>query len=95
MKRRRRLWHIIRKTKVIEELVGLLISMVLFAILLARLEPGVATFGDGFWYTFSVVTTIGFGDIVVVTVVVLIIVIVIIIIIINIILAVAVDSRSS
>lgn len=69
MKRRRRLWHIIKKTKVIEELVGLLISMVLFAILLARLEPGIATFGDGFWYTFSVVTTIGFGDIVVVTVV--------------------------
>lgn len=65
--KRRRLWHIIRKTKVIEELIGLLASMMIIAIFLTRLEPGIATYGDGLWYTFAVVTTIGFGDIVVVT----------------------------
>ncbi len=63
----RRLWHIIRKTKVIEELIGLLASMMIFAIFLTRLEPGIMSYGDGLWYTFAVVTTIGFGDIVVVT----------------------------
>lgn len=64
---RRRLWHIIRKTKVIEEFTGLLFSMLIFAIFLTRLEPGIQTYGDGLWYTFAVVTTIGFGDVVVVT----------------------------
>lgn len=65
--KRRRLWHIIRKTKVIEELIGLLTSMMIFAIFLTRIEPNIQTYGDGLWYTFAVVTTIGFGDIVVVT----------------------------
>jgi len=65
--KRRRLWHIIRKTKVIEELIGLLASMMIIAMFLTRLEPGIVTYGDGLWYTFAVVTTIGFGDIVVVT----------------------------
>lgn len=65
--KRSKLWHIIRKTRVIEELLGLLSSMMLFAFFLVRLEPGITTYGDGLWYTFAVVTTIGFGDIVVVT----------------------------
>ena len=30
-------------------------------------EPAIETFGDGLWYSFSVVTTIGFGDKVVVS----------------------------
>jgi voltage-gated potassium channel len=67
LKQKRRLWNIIRKTKVIEEMSGLLISMIIFAFLLVRIEPNINSFGDGLWYTFAVVTTIGFGDIVVVT----------------------------
>lgn len=65
--RRRRLWHIIRKTKVIEELSGLFALMLVFAFILNLAEPNIESYGDGLWYTFAVVTTIGFGDIVVVT----------------------------
>jgi hypothetical protein len=67
MKQRRKLWHIIRKTKVIEEFSGLLFTILIFSFLLARIEPNIQTFGDGLWYAFAVVTTIGFGDIIVVT----------------------------
>lgn len=28
-------------------------------------EPGIHSFGDGFWYCYAVITTIGFGDVVV------------------------------
>ncbi len=38
------------------------ISMIMFFI-----EPGIKTFGDGIWYCFSVMSTIGFGDITAVT----------------------------
>ncbi len=65
--KQRGLWRIIRKTKVIEELTGLFIMMLLFALILTAVEPGIKTYGNGLWYTFAVVTTIGFGDIVVVT----------------------------
>lgn len=65
--KRKRLWHIIKTTKVLEELVILSITMVIFAFILLLIEPEITSFGDALWYTFSVVTTIGFGDIVVVT----------------------------
>ncbi len=61
--KRKRLWHIIRKTKVIEEMSGLLLLMLVFALILKGVEPNINTYGDGLWYTFAVVTTIGFGDI--------------------------------
>lgn len=51
--KRRRLWHIIRKTKVIEELVGLLASMMIIAIFLTRLEPGIASYGEAYGIHFS------------------------------------------
>ena len=33
-------------------------------------EPGIDSFGDGFWYCYAVVTTVGFGDVVATTTVV-------------------------
>lgn len=69
MKKHRRLWHIIRTTKVIEEVVGLFVLMVIVSLVLSRIEPGITNFEDALWFSFSVVTTIGFGDIVVVTLV--------------------------
>lgn len=69
MKKQRRLWHIIRTTKVIEELIGLFVLMMIVSVVLNRVEPGISNFGDALWFSFSVVTTIGFGDIVVVTLV--------------------------
>lgn len=67
--KRKRLWHIIKTTKVIEELIILSVTMLLFALILHLIEPNITSFGDALWYTFSVVTTIGFGDVVVVTVI--------------------------
>lgn len=40
------------------------------AVLLRFIEPQIETFGDGFWYCFVAATTIGFGDIYVVTAIV-------------------------
>ena len=36
--------------------------MVGAAIVFMHYEEKVATFGDGLWYLFAIVTTIGFGD---------------------------------
>ena len=54
--------RIIRKTYVLEILYGLLILMVTFSFYFMLSEEGIATFWDGMWYSFAVVTTIGFGD---------------------------------
>lgn len=65
--KRRRLIHIIKETKVIEELIGLGILISIFSLIFLRIEPNVITYIDALWYSFAVVTTIGFGDIVIVT----------------------------
>ena len=50
-----------------EILAGLMIAVVGASILLPAFEPGITTFGDGLWYSFMLVTTIGFGDMTAVT----------------------------
>lgn len=54
---------IMKKTYVFEILYGLLILLVTFSFYFYLMEPGFTSFGDGLWYSFAVVTTIGFGDI--------------------------------
>ena len=54
---------IVRKTYAAEIISGLLLMMVTFSYLLKFYETSIATFWDGLWYCFAVVTTIGFGDI--------------------------------
>ena len=41
--------------------------MVAFSFILPKFEPDINTFWDGMWYCFTVITTIGFGDMVAVT----------------------------
>jgi len=60
---------VIRKTYVGEILFGLLLLIVAFSIVLMRLEESIHTFGDGLWYCFMVVTTIGFGDLTAVSII--------------------------
>ena len=62
------LFKIIRKTYAAEVLVGLLALMVSSSIVFMHLEQGFNSFGDGMWYCFSIVTTIGFGDIIATTI---------------------------
>ena len=53
---------IILRTYALEILFGLMSMMVCFALVFMYLEPSIENFGDGLWYCFAVVTTIGFGD---------------------------------
>ena len=56
------LLKIIRKTFVGEILFGLITLIFVFSLLFYTMEEGFATYGDALWYSFAVVTTIGFGD---------------------------------
>ncbi len=59
------LLKIIRETYIFEILYGLIILMITFSFYFYLMEPGVTSFGDGLWYSFAIITTIGFGDVVV------------------------------
>ena len=62
------LFKIITNTFSLEVLFGLLVIIVCFSIILAKVEPAaspeatIQSFPDALWYCFAVVTTIGFGD---------------------------------
>ena len=56
------LFKIIVSTFSLEILFGLLTTIICFSIVLQTVEPGIPTFPDALWYSFAVVTTIGFGD---------------------------------
>ena len=56
------LLKIIRTTYVFEILYGMVILIVSFSFYFMIMEDKIQTFGDGLWYSFAVVTTIGFGD---------------------------------
>ena len=59
--------EVIARSYTAEILFGLLIVVTGAAILLPAIEPSIKTFGDGLWYSFMLVTTIGFGDMTAVT----------------------------
>ena len=56
------LFKIILRTFALEVILGLLTLMVAFSLIFMLYEPTIVTFGEGLWYSFAVVTTIGFGD---------------------------------
>ena len=56
------LFKIALSTYSLEILFGLLTLMVCFSLIFPMIEEGITNFGDGLWYCFAVVTTIGFGD---------------------------------
>ena len=53
---------IIRKTFAAEILFGLVLLIGSFSFVFQALEPDIKTYFDAIWFCFSVVTTIGFGD---------------------------------
>ena len=59
--------RVIVKTYAAEILAGLMIAVVGASVLLPIFEPGIESFADGLWYSFMLVTTIGFGDLTAVT----------------------------
>ena len=63
---------IVLSTFSLEIIFGLLTMIICFSIVLSAIEPaeaGFGSFGDALWYSFAVVTTIGFGDVVATTLV--------------------------
>jgi hypothetical protein len=61
------LLKIVFRTFAFEIILGLLTMMVASALVFSLFEVNIPTFADGLWYSFAVVTTIGFGDYVAVT----------------------------
>ena len=58
---------IIRKTYAGEILFGLLLLTISFSMVFYRTEDAFSSYGDALWYSFAIITTIGFGDYTVVT----------------------------
>ncbi len=55
--------NIIRETYVAEILLGLLLMIIACSTIFSTLEESMGGYGDALWYSFALVTTIGFGDI--------------------------------
>ena len=62
MRRLRRLWNILKNTGVDKILIGFGIFVLLMSGVFTVVEPQMKTYGDSLWYSFSVITTVGFGD---------------------------------
>ena len=57
------LMNIIRETYVLEIVLGLLLMIIACSSIFTTLEENMADYWDALWYSFALVTTIGFGDI--------------------------------
>lgn len=67
MKRLRVLKNILVKTNTHKILITYLIFVLFCALLILFIEPKISTYGDALWYLYAVISTAGFGDIVVTT----------------------------
>ena len=67
MKKIRLACNILKKMNVDKIAVSFFFLIIIASIILARFEPEIKNIWDGLWYCFISFTTIGFGDIVVVT----------------------------
>ena len=56
------LMKIIRKTYAFEVLYGLVVLILSFSVYFMIMEEKIVTYEDALWYSFAIVTTIGFGD---------------------------------
>ena len=59
--------NVFKKSLVKEIVLGLLIIIILCSLYFTTAEPEITSYVDSLWYSFSVITTIGFGDIYVTT----------------------------
>lgn len=61
------MWNVLKRTGTDKLLYGYLLAFIVIAILIVIVEPNINSVQDGIWYCFSVMTTIGFGDLLSVT----------------------------
>ena len=67
MKRLKVLKNILVRTNTHKILITYLIFVLLSAVLVLFVEPQISSYGDALWYLYAVISTAGFGDIVVTT----------------------------
>lgn len=67
MKKLRILKAILIRTRASEILLGYLVFVLAAAFLIVLAEPDIHTYGDALWYCYAVISTAGFGDVVVTT----------------------------
>ncbi len=67
MKRIRVLRNILVRTKTNRILIAYLVFVLLSALLILLFDPSITRYGDALWYCYAVISTAGFGDIVVTT----------------------------
>lgn len=65
MKGLRILVRILKQTGATRILLGFFVLYFLCALIIWLREPQIKTYGDGLWYCYAVITTIGFGDVIV------------------------------
>ena len=63
------LWRVLKRTRADKLVYCYLILLVIISFAIWIIEPNINSFVDSLWYCFSVLTTIGFGDIIAVTLV--------------------------
>lgn len=69
MKRSKIIKNILKRTGALKILYGFIIMLLCIAFAIMLAEPEINTYADSIWYCFSVITTIGFGDVIAVTIV--------------------------
>ena len=69
MKKLRVLRSVLVRTHTMEILLSYLIFFLLAALAVCLAEPAIETYGQGLWYCYAVMSTVGFGDLVAVTLV--------------------------
>ena len=67
MKKLKLIGGILRHTRADRVIAGFIAFMLISATIIWLNEPGIRSWGEAFWYCFTLVSTIGFGDVVVTT----------------------------
>ncbi len=67
MKRLKILWNILRTTRADKIIAGFVAFFCLCAWVILIFEPGVSRYVDALWYCYSIFSTVGLGDVIVVT----------------------------
>ncbi len=67
MKPKYKLIYKILNTKFYHFYLALIIFFLLGSAVILKVEPGISSYGDAMWFSFVAMSTIGFGDVVVVT----------------------------